>query len=415
MKKIHLFIIACTLCLSYSCSGMLDSIQPYLDEGETVYVGKLDSLKAFSGKNRIKVEGKMMYGVNQIKCVINYRNPNTLAPESQEFPVVRQNAGETFEFILTDLAEGQYDFYVVTYDPKGNQSIPTEVSAYAYGEQYQETLKNRIIRSFDLGVFVDDQSKWKTKINWNISRGDGLIGCNLEYEQSNGTFKSIYVPVNETVTELIDYKSDGVLRYNTEYKADDTTLDIFTTDYVTTMLPPIFKSDVTSLYIKNAGFPFQGNILEGRWGTLYDWSCSQSDSELNAIGKGFYTDMNGGTIQFETYQWGAGPRLSNGKLYQTITLPKGKYQMRVFVQGGANDQQTVNFAIALGNSLPNNENMDQALSFASINHETDRGKEKILPMFELTETTTVTIGWVVTFHEICRNVVFNYVRLYSNQ
>ena len=37
---------------------MLDGIQPYLDEGEKIYVGKLDSLKAFTGKNRIKIEGK---------------------------------------------------------------------------------------------------------------------------------------------------------------------------------------------------------------------------------------------------------------------------------------------------------------------------------------------------------------------
>ena len=40
---------------------MLDGIQPYLDEGEKIYVGKLDSLKAFTGKNRIKIAGKMCY------------------------------------------------------------------------------------------------------------------------------------------------------------------------------------------------------------------------------------------------------------------------------------------------------------------------------------------------------------------
>ncbi|MCS2590881.1 DUF4998 domain-containing protein [Bacteroides thetaiotaomicron] len=42
---------------------MLDGIQPYLDEGEKIYVGKLDSLKAFTGKNRIKIEGK-----NDVRC-----------------------------------------------------------------------------------------------------------------------------------------------------------------------------------------------------------------------------------------------------------------------------------------------------------------------------------------------------------
>ena len=85
MKKINLLILCSILCLSYSCSGMLDGIQSYLDEGERIYVGKLDSLKTFPGKNRIKIEGKMMYGVNQVKCAINYRDPVTLEEKSSEF------------------------------------------------------------------------------------------------------------------------------------------------------------------------------------------------------------------------------------------------------------------------------------------------------------------------------------------
>ena len=51
MKKINILILCSILCFFYSCNGMLDGIQPYLDEGEKIYVGKLDSLKAFTGKN----------------------------------------------------------------------------------------------------------------------------------------------------------------------------------------------------------------------------------------------------------------------------------------------------------------------------------------------------------------------------
>lgn len=50
MKKINILILCSILCFFYSCNGMLDGIQPYLDEGEKIYVGKLDSLKAFTGK-----------------------------------------------------------------------------------------------------------------------------------------------------------------------------------------------------------------------------------------------------------------------------------------------------------------------------------------------------------------------------
>ncbi|MFS2755755.1 DUF4998 domain-containing protein [Bacteroides thetaiotaomicron] len=147
MKKINILILCSILCFFYSCNGMLDGIQPYLDEGEKIYVGKLDSLKAFTGKNRIKIEGKMMYGVNQVKCVISYKDPITLEEKFKEFPIERTEPRETFEFMLENLTEGQYDFSIVTYDPKNNTSIPTEVSAYAYGELYQQALTNRILHS----------------------------------------------------------------------------------------------------------------------------------------------------------------------------------------------------------------------------------------------------------------------------
>ena len=106
MKKINILILCSILCFFYSCNGMLDGIQPYLDEGEKIYVGKLDSLKAFTGKNRIKIEGKMMYGVNQVKCVISYKDPITLEEKFKEFPIERTEPRETFEFMLENLTEG---------------------------------------------------------------------------------------------------------------------------------------------------------------------------------------------------------------------------------------------------------------------------------------------------------------------
>ena len=39
MKKINILILCSILCFFYSCNGMLDGIQPYLDEGEKIYVG----------------------------------------------------------------------------------------------------------------------------------------------------------------------------------------------------------------------------------------------------------------------------------------------------------------------------------------------------------------------------------------
>lgn len=59
-----------------------------------------------------------MYGVNQVKCVISYKDPITLEEKFKEFPIERTEPRETFEFMLENLTEGQYDFSIVTYDPK---------------------------------------------------------------------------------------------------------------------------------------------------------------------------------------------------------------------------------------------------------------------------------------------------------
>lgn len=415
MKKINLLILCGFLCLSYSCSGMLDGIQSYLDEGEKIYVGKLDSLEAFSGKNRIKIQGKMMYGVNQVKCAISYRDPVTLEEKSAEFPVERTEPQETFEFVLENLTEGQYDFSVVTYDPKNNMSIPTEVSAYAYGELYHQALTNRILRSASPEQkTVDGESVWVAKLEWNMSRGDGLVGCNLEYEQADGTWGTKYVPAEENNTVLENYKPCGTLRYNSVYKPDETSLDEFVTDTKTASLP---GEDLTALYIKNAGYPFTGYEVENNLGKPDDWQWNEVMETKNAAGGAGFTTYNGGTIQFESTQWSQG-YYDNGKVWQTFTLPKGKYEMHVEVRNAANigsGSTNINFVVAVGEELPDNEDLEQSadvLSFLKFGQE-HLNKTSSLPAFQLTEETTVTVGWVVSFSDICRNIEFKSVKLWS--
>lgn len=374
MKKINILILCSILCFFYSCNGMLDGIQPYLDEGEKIYVGKLDSLKAFTGKNRIKIEGKMMYGVNQVKCVISYKDPITLEEKFKEFPIERTEPRETFEFMLENLTEGQYDFSIVTYDPKNNTSIPTEVSAYAYGELYQQALTNRILHSIspEQKEIVNESGQseriWAAKLNWNISRGDGLVGCNLEYERQDGTLGSKYISVDETTTELDNFKADGY--------------------------------DVSN-----------------KWGKPYDWKWNEVMETKNANGGAGFTEYNDGTIQFETTQWSQG-YYDNGKIWQTFTLPKGKYEMRIEVKNAANigsGSTNIHFAVAQGESLPDNEELEKSdiiLSYLKFESE-HTNKTSALPIFELTEEKTITVGWVVSFSDICRNIEFKSVRLWS--
>ena len=67
MKKINILIFS-ILCFSIPCNGMLDGIQPYLDE-EKKSMGNLIHSKLFTGKKN-QNRRKMMYSVNQVKCVV---------------------------------------------------------------------------------------------------------------------------------------------------------------------------------------------------------------------------------------------------------------------------------------------------------------------------------------------------------
>ncbi|NDV65282.1 DUF4998 domain-containing protein [Bacteroides sp. 224] len=416
MKKIHWIIISALLYMSYSCSDMLDNIDGFLKEGETIHVGKLDLLQAYSGKNRIKIEGQMIYGVNQVKCVINWIDPVTLEKDSKEFPIVREKAGETFEFMLDNLKEGQYDFSIVTYDPEGNQSIPNAVSAYAYGNQYAETLTGRIIRSItpEERMGKNNEREWITQINWNISRGDGIIGCNLEYEQEDGAFKTLYIPVDDTSTQLENFKSGGIMRYNTEYMPEETALDIFTTTKEEVTLPEKnyvgVTKDLTGVYIKNAGYPFTGSEVSNNWGLLDHWSWNDVIRNQNGAGGAGFATYGGGIVQFETTRWDQGT-YENGKLWQTITLPKGKYEMRIEVANCHQGDHTIHFAVMEGNELPDNSYLPNA---ALSCYEFDNGHVNItMPTFELDKQTTITIGWVVSFFELRKNIEFKSIRLWS--
>lgn len=220
-----------------SCGDMLEDIQPYLDKGEKIYVGKLDSIKVRSGKNRIQIEGLMPYGITQEKCIISWIDPNN-AVGSKEFPITRQSENDEFKFVIDGLLEGQHDFSIITIDAKGNTSIKVEANGFSFGEIYQSTLENRKInRITSQPITTESGTIWQASINWLAINSNEVQGCNVEYELMDGSFKEIYVPVNELTTGFTGYKPSGTLRWNTAFLPDSTSIDLFYTKKIEMTLP----------------------------------------------------------------------------------------------------------------------------------------------------------------------------------
>ena len=92
--------------------------------------------------------------------------------------------------------------------------------------------------------------------------------------------------------------------------------------------------------------------------------------------------------------------------------------MRIEVKNAANigsGSTNIHFAVAQNESLPDNEELEKSdiiLSYLKFESE-HTNKTSALPIFELTEEKTITVGWVVSFSDICRNIEFKSVRLWS--
>jgi hypothetical protein len=265
MKKIYLSFIGAVACMMSSCSGMLDSIQPYLDEGEIIYAGKMGSIYPFVGKNRVRLLGFTVYGVNQTKCTITWKNPVSLTTTTRELdldPAKHQNKLSTdslyvlldtmlltgrwdelekyaYVFELDSLEEGLHDFSVVLFDPQGNRSIPTLASAYVRGEQYEASLLNREIRQITaVQVDAGNGKVDAAHIRWMLTGSTEILGCNLTYDLQGGGTQDIFVAVRDTVADLLNYRPGGKCSYTTLYRPEGVlSLDTFYAPKQTITLP----------------------------------------------------------------------------------------------------------------------------------------------------------------------------------
>ncbi|MCJ8164305.1 DUF5013 domain-containing protein [Pontibacter sp. E15-1] len=147
--------------------------------------------------------------------------------------------------------------------------------------------------------------------------------------------------------------------------------------------------DVTAKYLVNTGYPFISTEREtpgGRWGNLNGWTANGAAKSHNGYG-GFNSDA-GGTLGLEA-GWGS-PEILNGKLYQTTTLPAGKYAFEIAEWDWKGMQDPAYLVVAEGAGLPDYAAVEEgALSYSNL--------AGSVVEFTLEEQKEVSIGIVVNF------------------
>ena len=168
--------------------------------------------------------------------------------------------------------------------------------------------------------------------------------------------------------------------------------------------------NITSQYILNPGNPFIAVAMNGtRWGTLKDWKTSPSVLSHGGVG-GFSSDGDGKTMDMES-GWGS-PQILNGKIYQTITLPKGTY---AFDASGGNwkwqgTKDAGYMVVAPGAAeLPDYSNI---VNNASVLYQ-KIAQPQTPVIFQLNGTTAVTLGIVVNYIQDQQGIKTTQVNLFN--
>lgn len=217
-----------------SCSDMNDLHKQYLENGETIYTSKLDSLSVYTGKYRVKICGiiENAFGVDEI--VVSWAK----GEKDQIFPFTKSgNIYDSLELIVTDLEEKSHSFKIYSRDKDGNKSLESNIFATVYGDEFKNVLENRAVKAFAFdGVNAvvkfakaDDLTRF-TVINYTDNSETEVIDT-LDY--------------NEYEVSLLKFDMQKSFTYSTFYvptlavNGEETTIDLFDSKLETYKLPSI--------------------------------------------------------------------------------------------------------------------------------------------------------------------------------
>lgn len=382
MKQLNYILFTLVVVITwgmYSCSKMDDYLQ-YTGGQERLYTGKVDSVIIRSGKERVMVSGLLVSDpkITKVKIYWNTRNDSIILD-------IKRTAGVDTIRVPVALPEGNYNFEIFSFDNAGHSSVKVNASGASYGAVYQQSLFNRSVkRAEKVGNDVI--------IDWYNGEETSPF-TQVVYTDSRNTEHVIRVTNETERTTLTDFKTMSKFTLQSYFLPDSMAIDTFTAEINAIGV----NEDITALYLKNPGSPFaRGDNGTGKWGLPKDWLYNTAVINQNSSqAGGWSTDGNpGGVLHFESKDWG-GDGVTNGKIYQTFTLPEGNYMLEFYSDGGGSSSfVNANFVAAAGSVLPDITNLADVLAKYHWDQNGMGGTHSI--NFSLDKPTQVAVGWVVS-------------------
>lgn len=201
MKIIAKLIFSLCLLCFIACDNINSLHEQYLERGEGIYTGVIDSLKAFPGNNRIKMTWEINADPRITQTVIYWADRT----DSLVIDVNRLKPGVMLMEAIFDIPEGSYIFEIITKDDFGNKSLYVQKTVEVYGDKFIAQLKSRRIASFSA---VTNNT---VTINWLTVEDLTLLHTTVQYKDYtnplNPVIKTVKVENKELKTQLSGIKA----------------------------------------------------------------------------------------------------------------------------------------------------------------------------------------------------------------
>ena len=205
----HLAGIMLGMTMLASCDDINSVHEKYLDRGESIYTGIVDSLTVESGNEKAKFRW-MLNSDPRIKQVIIYWNNYT---EYKAIDVHREKPGLLWMNEEIEFPEKDYVFYLMTTDGNGHQSMPVEKAVKIYGPKYVASLVNR-------GIKKSSVSKGKATLTWASISTPTLLYTTIKYTDNSGSEIEMRVENNSGTTTLEEMKSGDKIKIISTFKPE---------------------------------------------------------------------------------------------------------------------------------------------------------------------------------------------------
>lgn len=219
IKNVVLCLCSAVLLMN-ACTPMDYYYKDLITQADRVYTGKADSVWAMPGKERMKIAWIVPADpvAEQIRVFWN----NGLDSVTTELG----NPGDTGQVIIDGLQEIRYTFNVVTLGSDGNRSLPVELTADVYGDKFQATLRNRVLRQASL-------TPDSTILSWFEEFSETMIRTDMFYQDKAGDKQMISLLPTVTDTVLKDIDPTKEITFQSFFLPDSMAIDTFSSEVTT--------------------------------------------------------------------------------------------------------------------------------------------------------------------------------------